>query len=68
MSASPHPFLARTCAQCVAVCVCVCVYGTRYNPMGHVPEMQRQAAKVNKMINMWNSKADNAPAGSYTDY
>ena len=36
--------------------------------MGHVSEMQKQTSKVNKMIDMWNSQADNAPAGSYTDY
>jgi len=35
-----------------------------YNPMQHMGE----AAKVNKMISMWNTKADTNPAGSYSDY
>jgi len=39
-----------------------------YNPMEDVSEVQRQTEKVNKMISNWNSKADHAPAGSYSDY
>ncbi len=39
-----------------------------YNPMQRVSHFDAESSKVNKMIANWNSGADRAPAGSYTDY